>query len=208
MGSPGKLTEAQIAYIRHDRTTPAADLALLYGVSRERIRQLRPGIFRRYAGPPRGPSKASRANEIVDCLPRRFWDKFMPEPNSGCWIWLACLTSEGYGRFKWRNETLAHRFAYRQLRGRIPRGKVIDHLCRSRWCVNPDHMEVTTDLVNCLRGESPLGRNARKTHCKRGHELPLYVPRGTRTCKSCAADSARTRYLRRRSAALPKESTA
>ena len=66
---------------------------------------------------------------------------------------------------------IAHRVAYEKAYGPIPEGLVIDHLCRNGLCVNPEHLEAVTRKENILRGEGACAQNARKTHCKRGHEL-------------------------------------
>jgi len=71
----------------------------------------------------------------------RFMDKTTPEPNSGCWIWLAYTNREGYGTFSYNLQTfMAHRWAYERFIGPIPIGFTIDHLCRVRPCVNPAHL--------------------------------------------------------------------
>lgn len=65
---------------------------------------------------------------------------------------------------------------------------VLDHLCRVRGCVNPAHLEIVDNTTNILRGEGPTAQNARKTHCKRGHELNaenVRVCRGERICWPC-----------------------
>lgn len=90
----------------------------------------------------------------------------------------------GSGYFKLPDKRYAHRVAYEAIKGPIPEGLVIDHLCRVRWCCNPEHLEAVTNEENILRGESPPARNARKERCDRGHEL---VPRsdGKRYCPTC-----------------------
>lgn len=130
-------------------------------------------------------------------LDERFWAKV--NKTEGCWLWTGYSTS-GYGYLRWgpqENQQFegAHRYAYTKLRGPIPEGLVLDHLCRTPLCVNPDHLEVVTNAVNVLRGMSPPARNARKTHCKRGHEFTAentrWSSRGHRSCKSCDRDAAR-----------------
>jgi len=122
----------------------------------------------------------------------RFELMYIPEPNSGCWLWLGNLHRMGYGRLKEGKRVIsAHRFAYEYYRGTIPNGLVIDHLCRLPSCVNPWHMEVVTNTVNILRGESFSARNVRQNHCIHGHLLAgenlQIVVRGTRRWRKCKA---------------------
>jgi len=91
----------------------------------------------------------------------RFWSKVAggkPGAAGECWLWIGAITKNGYGNF-WltdvKSNVFAHRWAYERLRGPIPTGLVIDHLCRVRHCVNPEHMEPVTIRVNSLRGMSP-----------------------------------------------------
>ncbi len=81
-------------------------------------------------------------------LPRYVSD---PTP-SGCLEWLGSSWS-GYGRVRWRGVMKpAHRVIYEQYKGPIPAGLLLDHLCRNRICVNPDHLEPVTNTENCQRG--------------------------------------------------------
>ena len=95
---------------------------------------------------------------------------------------------------------LAHRFAYETFVGPIPEGLTIDHLCRIRHCVNPEHLEAVTDRVNILRGEGISAQHARATHCPQGHPYDLintYVaPDGDRDCRDCRRQSM-VRYRQR-----------
>src|SRR6202030_118623 len=79
-------------------------------------------------------------------------DKFdrhwIPEPNSGCWLWLGACNEFGYGKF---GKVKAHRFSYEREKGPIPDGLEIDHLCRNKSCVNPDHLEAVTHGENRRR---------------------------------------------------------
>lgn len=120
-------------------------------------------------------------------LSERFESKFVPEPNSGCWLWLASV-SQGYGVIKIGGRYhRAHRVAYGMFRGPVPDGLVIDHLCRNTFCVNPDHLEPVTIGENVRRGFSSR-QTAKVTHCAHGHE---YTPANTmeyggrRFCRAC-----------------------
>lgn len=98
-----------------------------------------------------------------------FWARIAKDPVTGCWNWTGKIAHNGYG--VGRNDVRSHRFAYEMLVGPIPEGLCIDHLCRNKACCNPEHLEVVTLGENVLRGNSIPARNARKTHCKHGHEF-------------------------------------
>lgn len=132
-------------------------------------------------------------------LPVRFWARISLSP-SGCWIW-AHPVADGYGRVREAGKgskfAMAHRFAYERLVGPISVGLQLDHLCRVRNCVNPDHLEPVTPRENTLRGETPAARNAAKTHCPIGHpydDSNTYIcKRGLRKCRACSRDRMRQR---------------
>jgi len=72
----------------------------------------------------------------------------------GCWNWLGKLNSGGYGLLGWNRKVIrAHRYFYEYYKGKIPKGLQIDHLCRNRGCVNPNHLEAVTCQTNVLRGK-------------------------------------------------------
>lgn len=112
--------------------------------------------------------------------------------DKGCWQWEGSTNHLGYGVFYYRRKVVkSHRFSYELHKEKIPTGLVIDHLCRNRGCVNPEHMEAVTQQENILRGTGPTALNARKTHCKRGHELSPLNKVGKpswRDCTTCRAD--------------------
>lgn len=96
----------------------------------------------------------------------------VPEPNTGCLLWIGFVSQGGYGKLYLAGRAVqAHRAAYELSRGPIPNGLQLDHLCRTRSCINPDHLEAVSQRTNVLRGEGPSATHARKTHCPRGHPL-------------------------------------
>lgn len=115
----------------------------------------------------------------------RFWGKVDKQPN-GCWVWTGCIIRNGYGQCR---QAYVHRMAWEQIRGPIPPGLQLDHLCRNRACCNPDHLEPVTNRENVVRGFGPTAINARKTECKRGHayteENTYHYRDGRRDCRVC-----------------------
>jgi len=124
-------------------------------------------------------------------LPARFWTKVVQQgpEDDPCWIWVASRNPGGYGQFQLDGRPQsAHRLAYTEMVAEIPAGLQLDHLCRNRACVRPDHLEPVTGRVNLLRGETFTAANVAKTHCPRGHEYAgenMRVDGGHRTCRAC-----------------------
>lgn len=107
-----------------------------------------------------------------------------------CWLWQGSLSGSGYGRLKLlgtRINEQVHRFVYELAKGiKLPKRKVLDHLCRNRACFNPRHVEPVTHKVNILRGTAPSAINAAKIVCDSGHSLDdAYKGRFGRKCRIC-----------------------
>ena len=133
-------------------------------------------------------------------LPASILRKIDPEPMSGCWLWNGARTGSdrAYGQAWLNGRHLAHRLVYRLLRGPIPDGLHLDHLCRNRCCVNPDHLDPVTGRENTIRGTGFIARNVARTHCPQGHALSgenLYLWHGHRHCRACDSDRATRRRL-------------
>ena len=136
----------------------------------------------------------------------RFWAKVSPEPNTGCWLWSGCDNGEGYGTvYSGGKNHKAHRVSYELHNGKIPDGLQIDHLCRVRCCVNPDHLEAVTQKTNVQRGEAVKKCRehfAAITHCPQGHPYSgdnlRITTSGSRLCRECHRSRERLRYQRKR----------
>lgn len=117
-----------------------------------------------------------------------------------CWEWQGAIDKGGYGKFHCNDRwNFAHRCSYELIKGEIPKGLTIDHLCRNRLCVNPEHLEPVSIGENVLRGQSIPARNKLKTHCKRGHPLSgdnlrINKTTGQRECRTCRNHQDRTLY--------------
>ena len=127
------------------------------------------------------PNYAKRARART--TEQRFWP--LVQKTSGCWLFTGARDRDGYGQFRANGMYKAHRMAYELIKGPIPKGLVLDHLCDTPSCVNPDHLNPTTNKRNILRGVGAGARNARKTHCLRGHILPVRTDGMHRRCREC-----------------------
>jgi len=114
--------------------------------------------------------------------------------SGNCWRWQGLMRPDGYGKHAGRQ---AHRVVYENLVGPIPEGLELDHLCRNKSCVNPDHLEPVTREENARR------RWATYTHCKNGHAYTAantyIMPSGFRDCRTCIRDRVAKYRARRRS---------
>lgn len=124
-----------------------------------------------------------------------------------CWLWLGSTTPQGYAR-AWSGRgrvEYVHRMVYELCVGPIPDGLTINHLCRVRHCIHPEHLDVVSLQTNVLR--SPIAQaamNAAKTHCKWGHPFssentyrPPNHPR-SRVCRTCVIAKNAACYRRKK----------
>jgi hypothetical protein len=137
-------------------------------------------------------------------IDERFWlhvafeDPVFPE--NGCMLWTGA-TVQGYGNFQKasRSSQGAHRWAYERYRGPVPEGLELDHLCRVRRCVNPDHLEPVSRRLHFHRSNATVQAvMAARTHCLNGHEftpenthLRTVEGRLSRQCRACGRAAAK-----------------
>lgn len=146
------------------------------------------------------------SNKSCGCYRRtpalpRFW-AFVKVLDNGCWQWQGGLNIHGYSNFQeGGNPVSGHQWAYLNFVGPIPIGEQLDHTCRNRGCVNPNHLEPVTQSVNLMRG-ARVNQHAYKsyrTHCKAGHEFTSdnteTIENNGRVARKCIA-CARARALK------------
>ena len=124
---------------------------------------------------------------------QRFKAKYSVNQATGCWDWSASKNL-GYGQMginlgdgKYR-PLFAHRISYEIHKGDIPENLVIDHICRNRGCVNPDHLRLLTRGENVMCGDTITARKSNSALCPNGHvyeEESIYRYKGWRICKIC-----------------------
>lgn len=139
-------------------------------------------------------------------MEERLDSKIYRDGPNGCWLWQGTMVPTGYGQFAptKTTRTPAHRAVWKWLVGPIPDGLELDHLCRNKRCVNPEHLEPVTRLEN-IRRSVPYRDHLRPTHCKWGHERTpenLYTTtQGGKACRECARIRNRDQMRRIRQAA-------
>lgn len=130
--------------------------------------------------------------------------------DEGCWIWNLRKNNWGYGLLTfyqngYKPQTVsAHKASWELVRGRVPEGMMLDHLCRRPSCVNPAHLEPVTNRENLLRSTLTVAyRNLAKTHCAKGHEFTpentaIYLRKNNgkvtgreRRCRTCSRERQR-----------------
>lgn len=126
---------------------------------------------------------------------KRFWGRVDKAHPSGCWVWTGTIGRKGYGNtVKFAGmATTPHRISYVIANGPIPEGLVIDHLCRNRACVNPDHLEPVTAIENTKRGAQARWSEP----CPNGHDPSFRreLAKGA-FCVQCRRESDARRYAR------------
>jgi hypothetical protein len=148
------------------------------------------------------------SNDIIpwdhqERMAKRILSKSIPEPNSGCWLWIAYVDQKGYGRLSTNVRTKperAHRLSYQVFKGPIENKKHVLHKCDTPSCVNPEHLFLGTSFDN-MRDMSEKNRHSQrhKTHCPKGHLYSGLNERGARVCQTCRREQALASYHRRKS---------
>ena len=129
----------------------------------------------------------------------RLFESRINKKDNECWLWTGGKNTDGYGYFRPGHgiSLRAHRFYYELHVGRIPKGLQLDHLCRVRHCVNPQHLEPVTHKENHRRGYW----SSRKD-CSYGHPYItkniFYDKKGYRVCRICKNRQTRKTYWRRK----------
>lgn len=124
----------------------------------------------------------------IEAARRHFDQSWMPEPNSGCWLWLAGCSVCSNGRdlrptlYVGRRVTKAHRFSWKVHRGAIPSGMVVRHKCDVTLCVNPDHLKLGTQADNMRdmvdRGRSLKGERSPRSKLSDEHVVEVFLAAG------------------------------
>lgn len=151
--------------------------------------------------------------EHAESTLRRMETLSIPEPNTGCFLWLGCVKRHGYGvvgvkrsgrtgRSGWRSEA-AHRVAWELANGPVPPGLFVLHTCDQPGCINPKHLYVGTQFDNMQDSVRRKRSISSKPMCKRGHQLSgpnlkTYMNYGlpTRHCRECVRINERARNAR------------
>ncbi len=144
-------------------------------------------------------------NQKPEVIARRFWAKvnkssgvfkLVQGEQSECWTWQSSMLPKGYGTTKYKGKGIAaYKLAYMLSIGPVPDGLELDHLCRTRRCVRPDHLEPITHLENIRRG---ICANREKATCLKGHPFDVIRKSGKRDCSVCHKALVRAYHLRKK----------
>lgn len=136
---------------------------------------------------------------MLNQIEKRFWSKV--DKQEFCWIWTACKDKKGYGSFLLGSSQKAHRISYELVKGKIPEGMILYHLCKNKSCVNPSHLEAVSSRINSLRAKNTIAYiHSDKDKCPKGHPYLGYNLiisnngyNGARRCRKCKNEQERAR---------------
>lgn len=139
--------------------------------------------------------------EIPERVAKRAFSKIDLDPLTGCYISQYSVASHGYTQIGWHDDagqrivTLVHRVVWIYINGQIPEGMTVDHLCKSKRCVNIDHLRLLTNFENARR---TFGRDWPLGECINGHpNSELFTEDSGRIrCRPCQRDYSRAHYTR------------
>ena len=120
----------------------------------------------------------------------KFLSKVKINKDSDCWEWSGELTSYGYPKIYYKGKRFrAHRVSYNIFKGVLDSGLVIDHICRNKKCVNPEHLRQVNKQINAVENSVSIAAlNKAKTHCRLGHEYTQQntrIHKNSRHCITC-----------------------
>lgn len=133
----------------------------------------------------------------------RFWSLVHGAGYERCWLWQGAADRYGYGKFFFSYSTVsAHTFAYEHMVHGVPVGLELDHLCRTRLCVNPWHLEPVTHQINMARKVAFAAMDPATQFCANGHLRDAgntYIsPSGHKNCRPCNRAAQARRKARKR----------
>lgn len=129
--------------------------------------------------------------------------RFSQLTDEGCLVWIGSFDTMGYGRLIWKGKNhSSHRVMYQLVKGPIPEGLELDHLCSNKPCINPDHLEPVTHSVNLQRYYA-----TKPNYCPHGHEYTeknrLIDRNGVKRCRECVRANTRVQNAKRRAKVTP-----